>query len=618
MNILRVKNENDEWIDIPALIGPAGPEGKPGKDGVDGKDGIDGTVAFEELTEEQRNSLKGERGPEGKQGPQGPMGPQGPAGPQGPSGGVTLYAQLPDKPTINGTEVYGGKELWQFGIQPELKSGTNIKTINGQSILGEGNIEIEGGTGGGITEIPVATRDMLGGIKVGNNLTIEEDGTLNALASGGGEGYDDVPIGSIVEYEGEEVPDGWVEVADEVETSIITAYCSQPVNLTEKGLIPFDSNTSVGSKLSITDDGKIKIGAGIDKVKVSGQIWYYANGTTRQWFYMFKNDQMINTVIDYAEQYNVVNFSEKIIEVTEGDILELQLVNTEGTGSVQINYGNSTKTMTFMTVEEVANVIIGDVNIEVAEGPSTMTLKLSSNTEYTSSERYSQAILPLELNTSIGNKFEYEDNGVKIGPGVSKVLISGQLSTNKQTTGALYGIVIVPYRNGGYVGQYRSLWTAEHDKYGTRMISPRLIDVQEGDIIKLEVYIDAIGPTITIRDDATYITVQEIPDTVVIGDNDINIQERQTSSITATYNPTVAGTTGNWKVPETDVTAMYPLNDVVSQTGDGLTLDTTTGNIIVGKNISTVMVLNKVTYFFTYFNINHIPFISSYNFTMKF
>lgn len=44
--------------------------------------------------------------------------------------------------------------------QDTLISGTNIKTINGQSILGEGNIEIQGGS----SSIPVATQDTLGGI----------------------------------------------------------------------------------------------------------------------------------------------------------------------------------------------------------------------------------------------------------------------------------------------------------------------------------------------------------------------------------------------------------------------------------------------------------------------
>ena len=45
--------------------------------------------------------------------------------------------------------------------QDTLVSGTNIKTINGQSILGEGNIEIQGGSGG---TPPIATTDAVGGI----------------------------------------------------------------------------------------------------------------------------------------------------------------------------------------------------------------------------------------------------------------------------------------------------------------------------------------------------------------------------------------------------------------------------------------------------------------------
>lgn len=50
--------------------GPQGPQGEPG------------SVSFENLTEEQRESLRG------PQGIPGPVGPQGPAGPQGPDGAV--------------------------------------------------------------------------------------------------------------------------------------------------------------------------------------------------------------------------------------------------------------------------------------------------------------------------------------------------------------------------------------------------------------------------------------------------------------------------------------------------------------------------------------------------
>lgn len=40
------------------------------------------------------------------------------------------------------------------GKQDKLVSGTNIKTINGESILGSGNISISGGSGGGSSAYP--------------------------------------------------------------------------------------------------------------------------------------------------------------------------------------------------------------------------------------------------------------------------------------------------------------------------------------------------------------------------------------------------------------------------------------------------------------------------------
>jgi hypothetical protein len=48
--------------------------------------------------------------------------------------------------------------------------------------------EANGGGGGGITEIPVATTDTLGGIKVGEGLSITEDGVLSAEGGSGSSG----------------------------------------------------------------------------------------------------------------------------------------------------------------------------------------------------------------------------------------------------------------------------------------------------------------------------------------------------------------------------------------------------------------------------------------------
>lgn len=63
--------------------------------------------------------------------------------------------------------------------QDTLVSGQNIKTINGQSVIGEGNIEIQQ------SELPIASANTLGGVKVGAGLSINpESGVLSATGGG--------------------------------------------------------------------------------------------------------------------------------------------------------------------------------------------------------------------------------------------------------------------------------------------------------------------------------------------------------------------------------------------------------------------------------------------------
>ena len=70
-------------------------------------------------------------------------------------------------------------------------------------------------------ELPIASANTLGTVKVGANLSIDADGTLNADASGSGTGntyIDSLPIGTIVTYDGVEIPDGYEEVEDNEHT----------------------------------------------------------------------------------------------------------------------------------------------------------------------------------------------------------------------------------------------------------------------------------------------------------------------------------------------------------------------------------------------------------------
>ena len=62
--------------------------------------------------------------------------------------GTDDYTALNNKPHINDVELNGYLITSELGLQDKLISGTNIKTINDHSILGEGNITIQGGEGG--------------------------------------------------------------------------------------------------------------------------------------------------------------------------------------------------------------------------------------------------------------------------------------------------------------------------------------------------------------------------------------------------------------------------------------------------------------------------------------
>lgn len=55
--------------------------------------------------------------------------------------------------------------------QDTLVSGTNIKTINGVSILGSGDMT---------TPIPTASASTLGGVKIGSGINVADDGTISA------------------------------------------------------------------------------------------------------------------------------------------------------------------------------------------------------------------------------------------------------------------------------------------------------------------------------------------------------------------------------------------------------------------------------------------------------
>lgn len=124
-----MENESSLYI-VKGETGPQGPQGEKG---------ADGTMTFEDLTPEQKASLKGDKGdkgdtgaagPQGEPGSKGDKGDPGPKGDKGDTGetGAQGPQGLQGEPGTNGTTPVKGVDYWtaadQTSIINQLKSAT--------------------------------------------------------------------------------------------------------------------------------------------------------------------------------------------------------------------------------------------------------------------------------------------------------------------------------------------------------------------------------------------------------------------------------------------------------------------------------------------------------------
>lgn len=140
-------------------------------------------------------------------------------------GGVKSYNDLTNKPILN----------TNISDSQTVKSNETISgTISLHKISKTGNYSdlnnlpsldfipnSERGVSGGVatlgndtkvleSQLPIATTSSLGAIKVGVNLTIGEDGTLNAIGGSSGTVSDTLPIGSVVKWFSRTIPSNWL------------------------------------------------------------------------------------------------------------------------------------------------------------------------------------------------------------------------------------------------------------------------------------------------------------------------------------------------------------------------------------------------------------------------
>ena len=121
-------------------VGPAGPRGETGPRGPQGERGpagADGTMSFEDLTPEQRATLKGDKGEQGPQGEQGPAGPKGEPGP--PGEGASTWEDIAGKPTTFTPAVHSHEVGDINGLLARFGEGGSVPTATGDQSMALGH-----------------------------------------------------------------------------------------------------------------------------------------------------------------------------------------------------------------------------------------------------------------------------------------------------------------------------------------------------------------------------------------------------------------------------------------------------------------------------------------------
>ncbi len=143
------------------------------------------------------------------------------------------------------------------------------------------------------------------------------------------------------------------------EKNILSAYnTSDGSEVTEYGntYLTLDSSVSTGSKLSLVD-GKVKIGAGVSKIMISGLVrYYYKNNSSTTDYelgaYIYKNSSPVvscrRTV--HKSEINIsdtIALTPRIITAKENDLISLVFYST--TGQITRKYLSES----YLTVEVV-------------------------------------------------------------------------------------------------------------------------------------------------------------------------------------------------------------------------------------------------------------------------
>lgn len=131
-----------------------------------------------------------------------------------------------------------------------------------------------------------------------------------------------------------------VNAINEITPNSITGYLSAKLSYTStknNQKIPLTLSSSKGNKFSVTEDGGIKIGAGVDKVLVNAQIYFFtgSNHQNGKHVYIYKNSTAVGRGSS-RDNYNYIFIPAGPItfDVVENDVIYLYCNNDSNVATV--------------------------------------------------------------------------------------------------------------------------------------------------------------------------------------------------------------------------------------------------------------------------------------------
>lgn len=141
-------------------------------------------------------------------------------------------------------------------------------------------------------------------------------------------------------------------------------------------------------------------------------------------------------------------------------------------------------------------------NIEEAFAKNVISASLKSDYTLTTTNTYE--LIPLDDFVSVGDKLTLENNKIKIGAGITKILISARVGLPGATVGSKNFVI---RKSGTICGR---VWTKIDTAHNECMvINNTLIDAKENDLIDIALY-GNVGDRISANAVFTILTVEVV------------------------------------------------------------------------------------------------------------